>query len=157
MFSQFSKTTKETRARRQTDRQTDRQREREFTTSTRTLSSSSCDDYDAQQNSTAKAYIKLIIVSSYFCRSFSILYYNLMRKKREEQTKREIFFCKELHQTTTKIHKKNHQTHHTRNNNETLFFFFFFFFFFARGVQKLLSLTRIGVHVIFYHRFCESL
>jgi hypothetical protein len=36
------------------------------------------------------------------------------------------------------------------HNNETLFFFFFF----ARGVQKLLSLLLIGVH-IFYHRFCE--
>ena len=55
-----------TRARRQTDRQTERQTEREFTTSTQTLSSSSRDDYDAQQNSTAKAYIKLVIVSSHW-------------------------------------------------------------------------------------------
>jgi len=76
---------------------------------------------------------------------FLPFYINLMRKKREKEQKREIFF---------KPHH-NHETSETHNNNETLFFFFFFFF--ARGVQKLLSLTRVGVRVIFYHRFCESL
>ncbi len=73
----------------------------------------------------------------------------------EEKSRREKILPKKLHNQYVKYVKRlsGAQKHQTCNN-ETLLFFFFFF---ARGVQKLLSLLLIGVHIIFYHRFCESL
>lgn len=147
MFSQFSKTTKETHAR------ADRQRiHHEHTNSF---------VFFVRWMTLSKFHLRESVCAHHIITPVEVFpfYYifNLRTTKRIESAFFSLFeqnpplFITTTHETTTrKSFPVLKIIRPITCNNATLFFFFFFF---ARGVQKLLPLKRI-VHVIF-HRFCE--